>query len=253
MAFMLLGMVLTGGLLAYYASGYISDRKQSESIREIAYGKEDKDLSAKDSGNATETPDDILVPDFESLKEINSDTVGWIRACDGDIDGPVVQTTDNSFYLDHKFDKAAGSAGCFFADSKLPYGSGSPLTVVYGHNRKDGSMFHPLLNYKDEQYFLEHPTFTIYTEDGELTYWVFSAYFADNDYVYGKHFEDVVKNIDKVAEDDNEKELLLLYEEALERSLYKIRDTLPLNDIVILSTCEYSGDNNRMVVYGVRQ
>ena len=249
MILFLVGMIATGGVLAYYVAGYYKDRKESENIREIAYGTVQK-TSGEEAGDLpdgqVETLDDSVVIDFGSLKSVNGDTVGWLRACDGDIDGPVVQTTDNSFYLDHRFDKTSGSVGCFFADAQLDKAFDGPLTVVYGHNRKDGSMFHPLLNYKDEQYFLDHPTFTVYTEDGEYTYRVFSAYFADNDVVYDKTFAGA-------ATDGDQSALEALFDKALERSLYKASEAVSPDDIVILSTCEYSGDNNRMVVYGVRE
>lgn len=247
MALFFAGMVITGGVLIYYLAGYYQDRKESESIREIAYGTVQKTQGADDLPDGqVETGKDSVAIDFESLRSTNSDTIGWLRACDGDIDGPVVQTTDNSFYLDHRFDKTLGSVGCFFADAVLDDAFNGPLTVVYGHNRKDGSMFHSLLNYKDEQYFLDHPTFTVYTVDGEYTYRVYSAYFADNDVVYDKTFADAAMGGDDLA-------LKALFEEGLERSLYKTKEPIAPGDIVILSTCEYSGDNNRMVVYGVRE
>ena len=249
MILFLLGMLVTGGLLAYYLAGYYEDRKESESIREIAYGTVQK-TSKEDAGELQDGQaqdiDDKVVIDFSALQNINSDTVGWLRACDGDIDGPVVQTTDNSYYLDHRFDKSSGSVGCFFADAQLDKGFDGPLAVVYGHNRKDGSMFHPLLNYKDEKYFLDHPTFTVYTADGQYTYKVFSVYFADNDVIYDKTFADA-------ASVGGQSALKSLFDQACERSIYKAEETITPSNIVILSTCEYSGANNRMVVYGVRE
>ncbi len=248
MGLFFIGMVLTGVILAYFVKGYYQDRKEADSIREIAYGtaSEDQEKEPEASEAADEPADEGISIDFTSLREINTDTVGWLRACNGEIDGPVVQTMDNSFYLDHRFDKSGGSMGCFFADAELPDAFDAPLTVVYGHNRKDGSMFHPLLNYKDEQYFREHPTFVVWTEDEEITYRVFSAFYADNNVVYGDAFMDAVMNGD---EGDS---LNRLFEEAKEKSLYDAGEDIKPDDIVILSTCEYSGDNNRMVVFGVR-
>ncbi len=249
MGLFFIGMVLTGVILAYFVKGYYDDRIEADNIREIAYGtvSENQVKEPEESETAAgEAADEGISIDFASLKEINSDTMGWLQACDGEIDGPVVQTTDNSFYLDHRFDGSSGSVGCFFADAELPDAFGAPLTVVYGHNRKDGSMFHPLLNYKDEQYFKQHPTFVVWTEDEEITYRVFSAFFADNDVVYGDAFMNAVKN----GEEGDA--LKLLFEEAKEKSLYDAGEDLKLDNIVILSTCEYSGDNNRMVVFGVK-
>ena len=170
MGLFLIGMVLTGVILAYFVKGYYEDRIEADNIREIAYGtvSENQVKEPEESGTAAEeAADEGISIDFASLIEINSDTMGWLQACDGEIDGPVVQTTDNSFYLDHRFDGSLGSVGCFFADAELPDAFGAPLTVVYGHNRKDGSMFHPLLKYRDEEYFRSFPDFTVYTFEGK--------------------------------------------------------------------------------------
>ncbi|MCR4797992.1 MAG: class B sortase [Lachnospiraceae bacterium] len=220
-----IALILVGAMLFRYLSEYATDRKEAEELRQIA-----RQGSMKDPKSPI---------DFAALKEINEDTVGWILACGGEIDGPVVQTTDNDFYLTHRFDKTEGSVGTFFADENARPAFDCSLTVVYGHNRKDGSMFHPLLNYKEEAYYKAHPTFTVYTEEGEKTYHIFSAFYAD------------YWNIDAMEDD---------MDIALERSLYETKEaeklrgnteTTTQNNIVVLSTCEYSGDNNRMVVYGI--
>jgi sortase B len=253
MILLLIGMLVTGGLLAYYAKGYYDDRKENDNLRAIAYGTGASseapgagEAEADDNaGDSADEAQDAVQIDFAALRSINSDIVGWLWACGGAIDGPIVQTTDNSFYLDHRFDKTTGSVGCFFADAELDTAFEAPLTVVYGHNRKDGSMFHPLLNYKDEAYFSEFDYFKVYTEDEELTYKVFSARFDDNSQIYGEAYKEA-------AENPGDRELLkTFYEEALEKSLFEAEGAEGPGDIVILSTCEYSGNNNRMVIYGV--
>lgn len=245
MAFFLIGMLLTGGFLLYYAKGYLDDRKDADNIREIAYGQ-NTDVGSSIEDDTGDASDAEIIIDFAALKEKNSDTVGWLVACGGVIDGPVVQTTDNEFYLDHRFDKSYGSVGCFFADAMLPAACESSLTVIYGHNRKDGSMFHSLLSYKDEAYFSKYPTFTIITEDKTITYQIFAAFFADNEIIYGDNFEKIVFDSDGKNAD-----LSVLIQEAKEKSLYECMKTIPAGNVVILSTCEYSGDDNRMVVYGI--
>ena len=249
MALLLIGMLITGGLLVFYAKGYYDDRKEADSIREIAYGTTSEDVPSgaeTQEESATSLEEEEISIDFASIQGINSETVGWLRACGGEIDGPVVQTTDNNFYLGHKFDKSSGSVGCFFADANLPKAFESQLTVIYGHNRKDGSMFHPLLKYKDKEYFETYPTFDVYTENGKVTYRVCSAYYADNSVVFGETFS-------QACSEDATQALDTLFEEAKELSLHQVPENLELSDIVILSTCEYSGNNNRMVIYGIRE
>jgi sortase B len=108
-------------------------------------------------------------------------------------------------------------------------------------------MFHPLLQYKSEDYYKEHQDFVVYTENEVIIYHVFSAYFADNDEVFGEDYTDACENgitIEKIKE---------IYTSAMEKSLYDIVYIPDTSDIIILSTCEYSGNNNRMVVYGVKE
>ena len=97
------------------------------------------------------------------------------------------------------------------------------------------------------QYYKEHQEFVVYTEKEVITYHVFSAYFADNDEAFGGDYEEAALNgitMEKIKE---------MYTKAMEKSLYYIMYIPDTSDIIILSTCEYSGNNNRMVVYGVRE
>ena len=47
----------------------------------------------------------LINVDFKELKERNNDTVAWIQVGGTNINYPVVQTKDNSYYLTHSFDK----------------------------------------------------------------------------------------------------------------------------------------------------
>ena len=79
--------------------------------------------------------------DFSKLKEQNSDTVAWIGLESLNIEYPIVQTKDNEYYLEHSFDKSENTAGWIFADYRNKLDGKDKNIVIYGHNRKDGSMF----------------------------------------------------------------------------------------------------------------
>lgn len=229
-------ILLTGWILSGYLRGYIEDRGKYDIIRNTAYGS-DNGAGSKD----TSTNEEILI-DFDALKKINPDTAGWLIAAGGEIDGPVVQASDDEYYLDHRFDGSKSSAGTFFADMASAPAFKTPCTVVYGHNRKDGSMFHPLLKYKDRDFFETHPYFTVITEDGEKEYRIVSAFYSDY--------------YDIPGVGDGETDPGEIFENAVNRSLYDTGEDStgfdPGKDrLVILCTCEYSGKENRMVVYGV--
>ena len=55
---------------------------------------------------------------FEELKQKNSDTVAWLKVENTNIEFPIVQANNNSYYLTHNFDKEYNVAGWIFADYK---------------------------------------------------------------------------------------------------------------------------------------
>lgn len=83
----------------------------------------------------------------------------------------------NQTYLHRSFDGSESPAGCLFFAA--PTGGDEELyRVIYGHNLHDGSMFSGLLNYRDAEFYREHPTFTLYTPEGAQTWRVFSCHAA---------------------------------------------------------------------------
>lgn len=116
--------------------------------------------------------------DFEKLKEQNEDVIAWIKVEDTDIEYPIVQTKDNEYYLNHSFDKSPNDAGWIFADYRNKFDGTDKNIVIYGHNRKDGSMFSTLHNFLDEDWLNSDRKVKIIfiTEDETEIYEVFSVY-----------------------------------------------------------------------------
>ena len=125
------------------------------------------------------------------LAKINSDFIGWLTI-EGMIDYPVVRGSDNSEYINTTFNGQTNPAGAIFMDSRLEQGFEAPVTMLYGHNMRDGSMFAPLHRYSDAAFIADHPYITIMTLDGEtLTYRIFSAAYTDVwDIAYYLNFPD---------------------------------------------------------------
>lgn len=236
--------VLVGTILVYFFISYISDRSLYDSVKKTAVSSTGDHPFSEDMGPLV---------DFDALSKINPDTVGWIAACNGKIEGPIVQTVDNDYYLTHRIDGKSGNAGTIFADYRSLPAFSTPVTVLYGHNMKDGSMFHPLLSYRDEEYFKENPYFTIYTPDGEKTYRVFSAFCRNYDDIPGIGYAGC--DIDrKTAADIIEKAKKLSAFRAdpdVDTDGFSIKAGAGEAEIVILYTCDNSDEDSRMVVYGV--
>ncbi|MFA0814781.1 MAG: class B sortase [Anaerofustis sp.] len=123
-------------------------------------------------------------PSIASLKQINPDIVGWIRIENTDIDFPLLQCSNNSYYLTHTYTEEYNDAGSIFLDcGNSPYFT-DQNTVIYGHARKDGTMFAQLKKYKKQSGYEESPVITIMIEDNIYYYQVFSVNIVDASYDY---------------------------------------------------------------------
>ena len=91
--------------------------------------------------------------DFTELLKQNEDTVGWLIVNNTNINYPVVQTSNNDYYLKHAFDKSKNYAGWVYADFRNNFNTLSKNTVIYAHGRKDGVMFGSLLNTIKENWY----------------------------------------------------------------------------------------------------
>lgn len=101
--------------------------------------------------------------DFDSLRAVNEDVIGWMIQEGTEINFPIVQGENNEYYLTHLYTGAVNRTGSIFADAgNSPYFT-DMCTYLYGHNRKNGSMFASLPNYMDEEYYRAHPTMTVIT------------------------------------------------------------------------------------------
>ena len=132
------------------------------------------------------------VIDFEGLKEKNSDTVAWIKVENTNIEYPVVKTKNNDYYLNRSFDIKSNSAGWIFMDYRDKANGTDKNIVLYGHNRKDKSMFGTLKNVFTEEWYNneDNKYITFITEDEYCTYEIFSAYrIEDEDYYITTNFK----------------------------------------------------------------
>ena len=190
------------------------------------------------AGDTWVKPDSALpVMDFSELKAINSDVKAWLTIFDTPISYPVVQTDDDETYLHRTFEGKSNASGCLFI-SQYNTGFDDPNTVIYGHNMKNGSMFHELVSYKDEEFFQKHRYGVLYTP--EKTYWldIFAAYVVSAD-----------GGFDQVLFSSDEEEaafFVKLLERAPQQLGYKAEALAP---ILTLSTCTYEYNDARFVVH----
>lgn len=179
--------------------------------------------------------------DFDSLKSINSSCVAWLYVPGAQINYPVVQTTDNEFYLHHTFEMKKNSSGCVFMDYEVNPDLTSWNTFIYGHNMKNGTMFGHLKNYiNNKAVYDKDPYIYIYKPDGIYRYEIFSYYL---DSVDSKMYYTC----------DNFREYRAYLREATTKSVRECKaKATPDQNIVTLVTCSGAGSSKqRFFVHGV--
>ena len=204
--------------------GIISWLSENKNVRDIV--KEEEKYLIKD--------DDVIYLD-KGIFSDNPDTVGWIRVEGTSINYPVVQYTDNDYYLKHDFKKEKNSAGWIFMDYQNS--SDDQNIVIYGHHRRDGSMFGSIDLLFDSDFYKEHSNEIIFiTEDEVLVYKIFSVYKASSYDSYNlinfDSFDDEIIKIKNNSEINFE------------------IDFENVSQILTLSTC-HGNNKDRLVVHGI--
>jgi len=180
----------------------------------------------------------LIDVDFKDLKEINSDVVSWLYVGGTNVNYPVVQTTDNDYYLNHAFDKSSNSAGWLFMDYRNDYKDYGKNTIIYGHNRKDQTMFGSLKNVLAKSWYKDKNNRVIkMSSESNNTLWqIFSVYTIEttNDYIQTFFKDDI----------DYQNFINLIKE----RSTANFNTNVTTNDrILTLSTCH--GSTKKLVVH----
>lgn len=115
--------------------------------------------------------------DFASLQEENPDIYAWIYVPDTKINYPVVQRAGEAdYYLKRDLKGNNSAAGTLYTQYYNHKDWLDNLTVIYGHNMRDGSMFAALHYFEDSKFFEEHPYIYIYTPEYTLVYEVFASH-----------------------------------------------------------------------------
>ena len=113
--------------------------------------------------------------DFSALRQQNPDVLGWILIPGTRVSYPVVQGTDNSYYLDHTWRGGKNSVGAIFMDYQNSGDLSDFNTIIYGHRMNNRSMFGTLSQYKSRSYWQAHPYVYLTDDSGTHRYEIFAA------------------------------------------------------------------------------
>lgn len=266
----LVAFIIAGAMLIEYQFGSDKeDKLQSSLIDLISDESRDTSSSVPVSDGSSEYTEPQILDKYTALLELNPDTIGMVKIpglVDSDgvayIEYPIVQTTDNTFYVDHDFEKNSSAAGWIFADFKIPITATNQADniTLYGHNMKSGKMFRHLNDYKGGygSYSSEYnPTAGLEVlKDANLVQ--FDTLWKESDYVIFAVF-----TVGTKAEHDNgdlfeyykvrgiatEEEFDYFYENVMKRSLFLSDIEVEYGeDLLTLSTCNSAFDDSRTVV-----
>lgn len=222
-----------------YYKNYHGGRKEYEQLRE--YVKDNTESPPKKDKGPDMCPVQV---NFDALAKVNPDVKGWIYVKGTGINYPIVQTTDNTTYLNRTFEGTDSFIGAIFLDAGCEPDFSCENSIVYGHNLKNGQMFGMLKKHYDTKYnedadYKEHQKIWIITPEEEIEYKVFAA-----------------REIDVVEDSDvytisfaSEEEYASYLKDALAKSLYDLgTKTDSADNILTLSTCTSSSENGRFIV-----
>ena len=169
--------------------------------------------------------------DFNELLKKNPDTVGWIKVEGTKVNYPVVQASDNNYYLSHAFNKTANQGGWIFADYRVNFKDFGKNTIIYGHNMNNKTMFGSIPNMLYNSYLSNSSNYyiKISTPTSNSVWKVFSIYTVDPQTYYLKT---------NFKSEPYSKFLSTLKS----RSIYNFGIDVSENDkILTLSTCDNTG------------
>ena len=193
------------------------------------------------SPDETDKPkeDNFRRVNFEELKKISSNAIGWIYCPDTHIDYPLVQGPDNDYYLRRAVDGSDFLYGSIFLDYRNAPDFSDANTIIYGHQSNDGAMFEDVRKFKDQAFYEEHPYFYLTLEDGNYLMEVFSSYVTSAvSASYRRTF---------ATADDHQIWLDMVISSSDIKTGIKPTQK---DRIVTLSTCTYEYENARYVLHG---
>ena len=183
----------------------------------------------------------------KTLQKENSDIIGWLEIEGTSINYPVLQGTDNEYYMTHNYKKEKSKNGSIFLTKDYDWKVPSSNLLIYGHNLKNGTMFQELLKYENKKFEQEHPIIRFTTEKEDAEYEIISVFKSR---VYYKSEKNVFRYYYFVNA-QTEKEYNEFVENAKKASLYPIDTTATYPEqLITLSTCSYHVEDGRFAVVG---
>ncbi len=236
-----ISLIVSSVFLITYFYGEAKIKKLNDDLRSQYSGSDSSIIDIS-------KPDPKMLDKFVKLYNTNPDIVGWIEIPNTTISYPVMQTTDNDYYLKHDFNKEDSRGGAIFADFRIPLTKyGMPQnTVLYGHDMDNGDFFSQLRNYKKLDFFKKSPTFTFDSLYENQTWKIFACFMTS---IRPDQDGGVVFDYHNRISFSNESQFNDFYSEVMKRSYYLTDTDVKFGDeLITLSTCDREFADSRFVV-----
>lgn len=203
---------------------------------------EEAGSATEDSAEAEIEEEVVEVPpiqvDFDALLADAPDTVGWLYTLDEEVNLPVVQGTDNQYYLRRLPNGEYSFGGSLFLDYLAASDFSDSISFIYGHNMRNGSMLQPITAYQKQAYYDAYPVMYLLTPEQNYKLEVFSGYVTDvESEAYTFQFAS-----------DEEKEGYIQMVQSMSDFTSTVEVTAE-DKILCLSTCTYEYEDARYVVF----
>lgn len=239
-----------------YCYDMYSARKQSNLLNEISIDNTSFENTTNNDNNVlnneniqnSKNEEDVVenlknerMLKVEKLQEENSEIVGWVEIEGTNINYPVLQASDNSYYLTHNYQKKYSKSGAIFLDKDYVWNPPSSNLLMYGHDR----LFKDIIKYKDESFYTKHPSIRFTTNEDDSNYEIIAAFYSR---VYYTNEKNVFRYYYFVNA-KNEKEYNDFVSNAKKASRYDTGKTAKYGDqLITLSTCSYHTKDGRFAV-----
>ena len=242
------GMIFAGWKLASIFLEYHRDRSAYKDLANMAITdkadtEENGNISPDFQGETEKKSEVPIAVDWDYLRSVNSDVVGWLYCPGTIINYPVVQASDNDYYLHRNFaDQTYSVSGTLFMDMDSSVGITLSNCIIYGHHMKDGSMFAMMDDYAGQDFYEEHPVMYFLTPRQDYRV----------DLISGRIVESTLDNYPLYFTDAEEYQSYL--NDITSRSYFSTHATVSTDyQLITFSTCNYSSSfiDPRFMVQGL--
>lgn len=240
------------GIYSFYEYRTSMSYQVLNNLKEKTNGSSELDGKGPKEVTIHYTEEDGTLPEvldeYKDLVSVNSKLIGWVKIENTYIDYPVMQTTDNEYYLTHNMKQEYDKNGTIFMDKDCSVVKPSTNYILYGHHMKSGRMFGSLSKYEKESYYEDHKYITfdsIYEKGTYQVMYVFRSKLYTEQDVNFKYYQFIDAN--------SELEFDSYMQEMAAMSYYDTGVTASYGDrLLTLSTCDYEETNGRFVVVAKR-